>query len=678
MAEQSVQSRVASLRETIRHHDYLYYVLDAPQISDNEYDALFKELQALEHRYPELDDPASPTKRVGQKPLAAFAHREHSLPMASLDNVFSLEEFQTYVQRLERLLPGEEITFWVDPKMDGLAVEVIFEAGRYVAACTRGDGRVGEDVTAQMRTVRTVPLQLREEGVEVPDYIEVRGEVVMHEDDFALLNKRQTENGARPFANPRNAAAGSVRQLDPEVTAKRPLRFFAYGVGVVRWSGAKTVWSRQSEVMQGLRELGLPVAPKARWAESAAAVQTYYQDLGANRHSLGFEIDGVVAKVDRLEQQHRLGSTSRAPRWALALKFPAHQAETVLEDIQVQVGRTGVLTPVAVLRPVEVGGVTVSRATLHNEDEIRAKGLRVGDPVLVQRAGDVIPEVVRPLTDKRTGEEKTFVFPQTCPACGSPVSRLGDEVARRCVNAACPAQVVQQLIHFVSKAGLDIEGLGERWVQIFVDQGLVRSPADLFRLKERDLVPLERMGDKSARNMIQAIASAKSSARLDQLISALGIRLVGRRTAEILATSFEDLEALAEADSETLQHIPDIGPEVAASLRRFFTTPANQALIRDLHQLGVWPRRETGNGSDADQSAPLEGLRFVLTGALSDMSRSAAKDAIESRGGKVVSAVSSKVDYVVAGENPGSKLDKARELDIAVLDETGLHDLLAG
>ncbi|MFO7717166.1 MAG: NAD-dependent DNA ligase LigA [Desulfohalobium sp.] len=677
MAETPVATRVQELRDTIRHHDYLYYVLDAPQISDAEYDTLFKELEALERRYPELDAPDSPTKRVGQAPLEAFAHREHSVPMASLDNVFSLAEWQAYVQRLQRLLPGEEIGFWVDPKMDGLAVELIFENGRFTGACTRGDGKVGEDVTRQMRTVRNLPLRLRAAGP-VPAYLEVRGEVVMREDDFALLNKRQAEQGARPFANPRNAAAGSVRQLDPAVTASRPLRFFAYGIGLVRWQAPKEHWQRQSEIMEGLRRFGFPVAPKAQPAADAEAVAAYYQSLEAQRHVLGFEIDGAVAKVDRLEQQQRLGSTARAPRWALALKFPAHQAQTQLTDIQVQVGRTGVLTPVAVLQPVEVGGVTVSRATLHNEDEIQAKDLRLGDRVVVQRAGDVIPEVVRPLSEFRIGNEQPFVFPDTCPACGSPVSRLGDEVARRCVNAACPAQVVQQLSHFVSKAGLDIEGLGPKWIQIFVDQGLVRSPADLFRLRQEDLLPLDRMGAKAARNMIEAISDAKTKTRLEDLISALGIRLVGSRTAEILATRYSDLDALAAAKESELQKIPDIGPEVAASILRFFATPANQQLVQELKALGVWPRSGTQPASVSAGQADLQGWRFVLTGTLPHMTRAAAKKAIESRGGRVVNAVSNAVDYVVVGENPGSKLDRARELGITILDEAGLNALLRG
>ena len=677
MAETEAITRVRELRDTIRHHDYLYYVLDAPQLSDAEYDALFKELEALERRYPDLDVPDSPTQRVGQAPLEAFDHREHSVPMASLDNVFSLSEWQAYVHRLQRLLPGEDIGFWVDPKMDGLAVELIFEGGRFTGACTRGDGKTGEDVTRQMRTVRNLPLQLRAAGP-LPTYLEVRGEVVMREDDFALLNKRQAEQGGRPFANPRNAAAGSVRQLDPAVTAARPLRFFAYGIGLVRWEQTQGHWQRQSEIMKGLRKLGLPVAPKAQPAANAEAVGAYYQDLESQRHVLGFEIDGAVAKVDDLEQQQRLGSTARAPRWALALKFPAHQAQTQLKTIQVQVGRTGVLTPVAVLQPVEVGGVTVSRATLHNEDEIQAKDLRLGDRVMVQRAGDVIPEVVRSLPEYRTGREQPFVFPDTCPACGSPVSRLGDEVARRCVNAACPAQVVQQLSHFVSKAGLDIEGLGRKWIQVFVDQGLVRSPADLFRLRQDDLLPLERMGTKAAQNMIEAISTVQTKVRLEDLISALGIRLVGKRTAEILAARYRDLDALAAADETELQKIPDIGPEVAASLRRFFATPANQKLVQELQALGVWPSWEPQPTPAYAEQGDLQGWRFVLTGTLSDMTRAAAKKAIERRGGRVLNAVSNAVDYVVVGENPGSKHDKAQELGITTLDEAGLKAMLRG
>jgi DNA ligase (NAD+) len=669
MASEEVRKRAEELRRQIEYHDHRYYVLDDPVISDQEYDALFRELQELEAEHPELDVPYSPTKRVGGKPSEAFAHRTHTIPMSSLDNAFDLDEWESYVQRIRRMLPEEEIRFWVDPKLDGLAVEVIYENGRYSAAATRGDGYTGEEVTANMRTVRNLPLQLmRQEGGKIPEYLEVRGEVVMYLDDFEELNRRQQERNRKVFANPRNAAAGSIRQLDPNVTAERPLRFQAYGVGQVRWSGQGGEWTAQDRIMEGLRSLGLSIPPKAALCEDDREVAEYYKKLSTERFELPFEMDGVVAKVNDLRQRERLGSTSRAPRWALAIKFESMQAETVVEEIKVQVGRTGALTPVARLRPVNVGGVTVSRATLHNEDEIRSKDVRVGDTVVVQRAGDVIPEIVRPVQEKRTGSERSFEFPSACPVCGGEVRRLPGEAAHRCMNMSCPAKLMQELKHFVSKTGLDIEGLGVKWIERFVELGWLKTPADLFRLRKEDLVTLERMGSKLADNILHAIEEARRNATLERFISALGMRMVGWETARLLARHYRSLDELARAPQEELQRIEDIGPEIASSIRSFFHDPANLKLLEDFKRVGLWPE-SASRREGAEERGGLEGRKFLFTGSLQTMTRSRAKEMVEGAGGEVVGSVSGKLDYVVVGEEPGSKLDKARDLGLQTIGE---------
>ncbi|MFW6178177.1 MAG: NAD-dependent DNA ligase LigA [Desulfohalobiaceae bacterium] len=675
MAKETVQQEIEQLRSRIERHDYLYYVLDSPEISDFEYDRLFRRLQELEQNHPELIIPESPTQKVGGQPSKSFAHLSHSLPMYSLDNAFDLQEWQDYVQRIQRLLPGEEIWFWVDPKLDGLAVEIIYENGVFSAASTRGDGYVGEDITANMRTVRNLPLRLRQETV-VPEYLEARGEVIINNQDFEHLNREYLNQGKKAFANPRNAAAGSVRQLDSNITAARPLRFMAYGIGLVRWADSRLQWRTQEKIMLGLRDLGLRIPPGAKLCKEHQEVSRYFQDLDGLRQEMPFSVDGMVAKVNSLEQQKRLGSTARAPRWAIALKFKAEQAVTQLQDIQVQVGRTGVLTPVAKLQPVKVGGVTVSRATLHNQDEIQAKDVRIGDQVLVQRAGDVIPEVVRPLPEKRTGEERSFQFPEECPVCGGKVDRLPGEAAYRCLNISCPARLIQGLKHFVSKSGLDIEGVGQKWMEIFVQQGLVQSPADLFRLREGDLLSLERIGPKLAQNMIQALQEAKEKASLEKLISALGIRLVGKQTARLLSQRFKDLGDLAQADQQTLTQIQDIGPEIAASIKSFFNNPRNQNLLQELRKIGLWPVSQKAKGKKASQELPLQGKRFVLTGSLKAMPRNRARALLEQAGAKVQDSVSRQVDYLVAGSNPGSKLDKARSLGVHILGEQELQALL--
>ena len=667
------QKRIEELRRSLERHNYQYYVLDAPEISDPEYDALFQELEQLEAEHPEFASDASPTRRVGDRPASGFSTRTHSLPMSSLDNIFSLEDWDGYIQRLNRLLPGESFAFWTEPKMDGLAVEVIYEQGVMTAAATRGDGSIGEDVSANMRTVRNLPLRLIPFS-SVPDYLEVRGEVIISTRDFERLNRTQLENQEKVFANPRNAAAGSIRQLDPRIPAGRPLRFFAYGVGLVRWNTSDVDLDTQAGIMEALRRSGLSIAPRAGLCRDDQAVRRYFETLEAERKQIPFELDGMVAKVNDRRQQEWLGATSRAPRWAIAVKFKAVQARTVLETIEVQVGRTGALTPVAKLRPVSLGGVTVSRATLHNEDEIRAKGLKIGDPVLVQRAGDVIPEVVRPLAEERSGAEQDFVFPEHCPSCGSRVGRIPGEAVARCPNLRCPAQLVQGLIYFVSKAGLDIEGLGKKWVEILVQAGLVASPADLFGLSREDLLGLERMGEKSADNLIQALEQSRQEAGLEQLIAALGIRLVGAETAKLLAEVYHDLDALAGAEQAQLSAIKGVGPEIAASVVSFFHNPQNLELIQRFKTIGLWPV-SPGRG-EQKQPGTLQDKTFVLTGKLRSVSRNDASRKIEEQGGRVTSAVSARTDYLVAGEDPGSKLEKARGLRVQVLNEAEFLRLL--
>ncbi len=674
MVPEKVRKRVEELRKEIEYHNYRYYVLNDPVISDPEYDKLFRELLELEEKYPELKVPYSPTQRIGGEPAKEFKTRAHSIPMYSLDNAFGTDEWLSYVERIKKLLPDEKIEFWVDPKLDGLAVEVIYENGKFVGAATRGDGFVGEDVTANMSTIKNLPLQLFGDG-DVPEYLEVRGEVIIFIEDFYKLNRKQAEENKKLFANPRNAAAGSLRQLDPKVTAQRPLKFYAHGIGLVRWKDGKDRWKTHSEAMEALKRYGISITPESKLCSNEKEVIEYYQEMEKRRREFPFQIDGIVCKVNDLDQQKRLGSTARAPRWAIALKFKAIQAETILEDIIVQVGRTGVLTPVAILKPVSIGGVTITRATLHNEDEIKAKGLKIGDHVIVQRAGDVIPEVVRPVVEKRTGKEKEFVFPKTCPVCGSRVERLKGEVAYRCLNASCPAKIKQGLIHFVSKAGLDIEGIGKRWIDIWVDKGIVKNFVDLFKLKKKDIINLERMGPKLAENMLSSIKKAKENATLDKLISALGIRFVGEQTAKVLAEHFKDLDELASATVEDLLKIKDIGPETANSIYSFFHNSENLKLIQEFKKIGLWPVSK--EKEKEKRSSKLEGKRFLFTGKLSSMTREKAKKIVEELGGIAVNNISKKVDFLVVGENPGSKLEKAKKLGVKIISEKEFLELIS-
>ena len=670
----STRERAATLRELLVHHEYRYHVLDDPEISDAEYDLLFRELKDLEATYPDLRDESSPTLRVGGVVLAGLESRQHRLRMYSLDNVFSVQDMDEYIAKIVRLLPGkvpDTMAFWVDPKMDGLAMELIYENGIFTTALTRGDGEKGEIVTENMRTVKNIPLRLT--GTNVPSYIEVRGEVILTRKDFEALNAHQTATGSKSFANPRNAAAGSVRQLDSRVTATRPLRFMAYGVGYVDDIPGGS-YATYEELMRSLTTMGFATAPEARLCHNPAEVGQAFVELGIKRHSLPFEIDGVVAKVNDCLLHESLGFTAKAPRWAVALKFPAIQAETTLNTITIQVGRTGVLTPVAELEAVQVGGVTVSRATLHNEDEIIAKDIRIGDTVIVQRAGDVIPEVVRPVIEKRSITSIPFVFPCICPVCHEKVHREEGQAAWRCLNHLCPAVVREAVIFFASKGGLDIQGIGRRWIEELVDRGMVKTFADLFRLQRESLLELPRMGAKLADNFLTALEHAKTSSTLPRFITALGIRHVGEQTAKALAAKYHSMDALMEAGFESLQTVPDVGPEVADAVCRFFDTPGNRVLLSELKIIGLWPVMPEDTPTIA-QDGPLTNKTLLFTGTLSSMTRDEAEKHAEEAGGRTVSGVSKKLDILVVGGSPGSKVRKAEALGIAIWDEARfLHE----
>ncbi|MBD5418364.1 MAG: NAD-dependent DNA ligase LigA [Desulfovibrio sp.] len=676
-----VLRRARFLASELARHNHLYHTLDAPEISDDAYDALYNELAELERRWPGISGADSPTTKVGGKLLDGLAKERHRQRMYGLDNVFSAEGWRDFAERMRRAwdeaLNGPlPLDFWCDPKLDGLAVELVYENGRLVRALTRGDGETGEVVTEAVRTMASVPQALAGEGAP-PALLEVRGEAVMFREDFDRLNKRQEALGLKTFANPRNAAAGSLRQLDLSVTESRPLRFLAYSLGAAEW-GASAPCLTQSELMARLTAWGFLTPPDGRLCAGLDQVVDYAEWVRAHRTDFPMEIDGAVAKLDLLEAQRVLGFTARAPRFAVAFKFPAIQAETRLLAIEIQVGRTGALTPVAILEPVAVGGVMVSRATLHNEDEIHARDVRVGDTVIVQRAGDVIPEVVGPVLAKRPPGTEPFHFPHECPACGQPVHREPDEAAWRCDNLACPARRLRAIMHFVSKAGLDIQGVGEKWVEQLVQAGRVQSPADLFTLTEADLLGFDRMGETLARKFLAALDTARTTASLARLICALGIRHVGEQTARMLATRFRDLDELAAASTDTLLELPDVGPEVAASIRYFFETPANRIVIERLRELGLWPVSAGASLAEAavKKETPLSGKTILFTGTIF-LPRGRAQALAEAAGATPVSSVSKKLDYLVAGEKPGSKLAKAESLGITVLDGEGFRRLLA-
>jgi len=658
MVPRLTEERVNQLRKEIEYHNYRYYVLNDPQVSDAEYDTLMKELEELERRYPELRTPNSPTQRVGAPPLEEFGTVTHTIPMLSLANAMEEGDVVEFDKRIKRFLKtNEEIEYVAEPKLDGIAVELIYERGAFVIGSTRGDGVTGEDVTQNLRTIRTIPLHLIEKEEHPPERLEVRGEVYMEVNDFKELNKRRERSGESLFANPRNAAAGSLRQLDPSITARRPLKIFCYNIGEVRGREFDSQW----EVLEMLPKWGLRVNPLVRRCNTMYDINNYYKEINTLRSELPYEMDGVVIKVNSFDVQRSLGEVSRSPRWALAYKFPAQEATTKIIDIKVQVGRTGALTPVAEMEPIRIGGVEVKRATLHNQDEIEKKDIRIGDTVVVRRAGDVIPEVVKAIESERTGAERKFTMPDKCPVCGADVVRLPGEAIHRCVGISCLAQLKGRIRHFASKRAMDIDGLGVRLIDQLVDRGLVKDIADLYYLKRDNLATLERMAQKSAENLIQALGKSAHPS-LSRFIYALGIRHVGEHIAQMLAQRLKSLEHFFRITEEELLEISEIGPEVAQSILRFFSDMGNREEIKRLHRAGVKieePRKE----------GPLKGKTFLFTGVLEGMTRNEAKDFVEGAGGEVASSIGRKVDYVVVGKDPGSKYEKARELNLKIIDE---------
>jgi len=668
---EEIRKEIDELRREIEYHNHRYHVLDDPEISDAEYDRLFRRLKELEEAHPHLVTPDSPTQRVGDEPAEAFTQVEHRVPMLSLQNGFSAGDVNDFDARIRRLLKGDDPgPYAVEPKIDGLAVEALYEQGRLTVASTRGNGFVGENITANLKTLLDVPITMIElsTGRPAPELLEVRGEVYMEHGDFEALNRERLARDLAPFANPRNAAAGSLRQLDPRITARRPLRMFCYGVGTLRGDAFETHWDR----MIAVQAWGFRVnRPHIRLCRGPEEVVAYCRELEEGRAGFPYEIDGAVIKVNGLEIQERLGTVSRSPRWALAWKFKPTQETTRIEKIEVQVGRTGALTPVAHLEPVDVGGVTVRRATLHNEEEIEKKDIRIGDTVVVQRAGDVIPEVVKVMTSRRTGRESPFSMPDECPVCHAAVARKPGEAVLRCPNKNCPAQVRALLRHFVSRGAMDIDGLGVKIVDQLIERGLAREPADLYDLDLEKLVQLDKIAEKSAGNLLRAIDTSKETT-LARFVYALGIRHVGEHVARVLAEHFGGLKALRDADEEALLGVPEIGPQIAESVVSFFADEGRRHQVDRLLRQGV--RFEESPGKV--EETPLAGKTFVLTGVLEGLTRPLARERIERMGGRMSSSVSRKTDFVVAGASPGSKLQKARDLGVEVLDEKALMRML--
>ncbi len=667
---QEIQREVERLRTELALHNHRYYVLDEPLISDAEYDQLFRRLVDLETEHPELHDPASPTQKVGAPPLAAFTQVRHTVPMLSLANVVSRAEMQEFHQRVQRTLETtQDVEYVAEPKIDGVAVELVYENGKLTVGSTRGDGVTGEDVTANLKTVRSIPLTLLSQPAHpIPRRLEVRGEVFLPKASFRSLNDTRAETGEPLFANPRNATAGSLKQLDSAITAQRPLDFFCYGVGQIEGDVFASYW----ELRRAFTGWGIKPVPLGRVCPTVEEVFTVCDDLETRRDSLEYDIDGVVIKVNSFALQAQLGQISRSPRWATAYKFPAIQATTTVLNIVPQVGRIGTLTPVAELAPVHIGGVTVKSASLHNMDEIERKDIRIGDTVIVERAGDVIPYVVKTIPEKRTGRERSFVMPATCPVCGAQVAREEGEAAYRCTGPFCPAQLKESLKFFAARGSMDIDGLGEKIIDQLVDKKLAQDPGDLYLLTAEQLAALDRLGEKSAHNLVAALERSKTTT-LPRLIAALGIRHLGEATARQLAEYFGDLDRIMQAEEEALQDVPDIGPEAARSVAAFFGQERNRAVVKKLLDTGVrFPRLE------AKPAGRLHGQTFVLTGSLASLTRPQAKQRLEALGAKVTSSVSKKTDYVVAGTDPGSKRDKAEKLGVPILSEEELLEKLSG
>lgn len=667
---QTTQEKLNQLKQSLHYHSVRYYVEDSPEIPDAEYDRMMRELLEIEDQHPELVTLDSPSQRVGGAPLDGFEPVTHEIPMLSLDNAFDDSELESFQKRMQDRLVGEKISvFCCEPKLDGLAVSLLYENGVLVQAATRGDGTTGENITENVRTISSIPLKLQGEGW--PTRIEVRGEVFMPKKGFEKLNQLATKKGEKVFVNPRNAAAGSLRQLDSKITATRPLAFYAYSVGVVE--GAQLEASHYERFLQ-IKSWGLPICPETRRVSSLAEVKAYYQDILTRREELAYEIDGVVIKVDDIALQERLGFVARAPRWAIAYKFPAQEEITVLNDVEFQVGRTGAITPVAKLEPVFVGGVTVSNATLHNADEIERLGVKIGDHVIVRRAGDVIPQVVSVVLERRNDQVRDIVFPEACPVCSSEVERVEGEAVARCTGGlVCQAQRKEALKHFVSRKALDVDGLGVKVIEQLVDREMVESPADLFKLSAGVITVLDRMGPKSAQNVVDALNEAKQTT-LPRFLYSLGIREVGEATAANLAQHFKTLSAIEQATMEQLIEVQDVGEIVASHILSFFAQENNQKVIRELVEQGiVWPEIEQAT---ADTLQPLAGMTVVLTGSLSQLSRIEAKEALQNLGAKVTGSVSKKTDILFAGEAAGSKLAKAQDLGVEVRTEQDLLDLM--
>ncbi len=659
MNKEEAKKVIEELRKQINYHNYRYYVLDSPEISDEQYDELMRQLIKLEEKFPDLVTPDSPTQRVGAPPAEGFLPVKHLEKMFSLADAFDLGELRAFFERVRKLLPGQKVDYVCELKIDGTAVAIVYREGRYWRAATRGDGEVGEDITPNVKTIKSVPLVLR--GEIIPAVLEVRGEAYLTKEQFLKVNEERAESGEPLFANPRNSAAGSLRQLDPKITARRKLDFFAHGIGKIEGVEFESHW----EVLQYLNQAGFKITPFASLFTSEAEVEAFCLEWEKKRHSLPFEIDGVVVKVNSLVQQKLLGFTAKSPRWAIAYKFPAEQQVTRLLDIEVSVGRTGALTPVAVLQPVRVAGSTISRATLHNEDEIKRKDIRIGDWVVVQKAGDVIPEIVAPVPSRRTGKEKFFQMPKVCPVCGSEVIRSEGEAVARCTGGIyCPAQVFEHILHWGRRGSMDIDGLGPEVVKDLLERGLVKNVASLYKLTKEDLLQVEHFQEKSANNLYNAIQASKNRP-LSRLLFALGIRHVGAHLATVLAKNFRSIENLKKASYEELISIPEVGPKVAESVLAFFRQPHNLEVIEELKKAGLKMEEE----EEEKKETRLSGLSFVFTGGLKSLSRDKAKELVESLGGKVSSSVSSKTSYVVVGDQPGSKYEKAKRLGVKILSE---------
>ena len=666
MEKKEIKERIEKLKGQLEYHNYRYYVLDDPVVSDTEYDRLMTELVALEEDHPEFLSPNSPTQRVGAKPLAEFETVTHTIPMLSLQNAMELDEVAEFDRRIKKLLRINDVDYVMEVKIDGLAVELVYLNGEFTTGSTRGDGFTGEDITQNLRTIKSIPMRLlRDHDIPIPDRLEVRGEVYMGKNEFKELNKERELQGDPLFANPRNAGAGSVRQLDPRITAGRKLNIFCYAPGEILGVTLTTHY----HFLDYLKKWGFRVNPLTKLCRNLDELISHYNYIQNMRDRIPYEIDGTVIKVNRFDYQVLLGNVSRSPRWAIAFKFQAHEETTIIEDIIVGVGRTGALTPVAVLKPVMVSGVEVKRATLHNEDEIVRKDILIGDTVIVSRAGDVIPEVVKVIKEKRTGQERPFTMPEECPVCGEKVVRQPGEAIRRCVNINCPAQIKGSIEHFASKRAMDIDGLGEKLVEQLVDKKAINDVSDLYYLEKNDLLQLERMADKSAQNLLDAISTSKKPS-FQRFIYALGIRNVGEHISGLLADKLNSIEDLYTLDEDTLMAIPEIGPEVANSITSFFQDDKNRKTISRMLDAGVVIEYKK------EGRKPLLGLTFVFTGALKNMGREEARKLVESLGGKTVSSVSKKIDYVVLGEEAGSKVDKARSLDLKIISEEEFLSLI--